>query len=211
MGTRVSELFDYVFVLGAYGSGTTAVTGVLDELGVFTFPPHFHTNDPRTPCAYEPVQLKKILLRHLSEQDMEVTGDVDQLMQEIGRWLLYVVENEKPAASVAALKHSLLTVILPEILPRLRPKVIVVNRPYEDIERTRVRRNWPAYLGAQGAKKIYENINSGLVRYNKENILDISFPELLSSPVKYIKLLNDFCGLGNDNARINNALSFIRT
>lgn len=73
----------YLIVLGPWGSGSTAVTGILDHLGAFTCPPHFATNDPRTPSAYEPVQLRNILLRHIDEQALMVSENRLQLVSDI--------------------------------------------------------------------------------------------------------------------------------
>ena len=83
-----------ILVLGAWGSGTTAVTGVLDHLGAYTCPPHFNTNDPKTLCSYESVNLRHILHRYINEEKMLVMGSRENLISEIVQWLNYVFNNE---------------------------------------------------------------------------------------------------------------------
>ena len=57
-----------VLVCGPWGSGTTAVAGLLERLGAVGFGPYFHTNDPRTPNAYEFLPFRALITRFASEK-----------------------------------------------------------------------------------------------------------------------------------------------
>ena len=198
-----------ILVLGAWGSGTTAVTGILDHLGAYTCPPHINTNDPKTICSYEPAALRSILLRYVDELGLCVRGRQDYLIAELQQWVKFILENEAADDQAVVLKHPLLSIILSDLLDKFRPRIICVKRPYEDIERSRIRRNWPPAYGILGARRIYECIEVSLNNRNVD-ILDVSYPDLLTEPDRCITKLAEFSGLGDDDARFLRARTFLR-
>lgn len=200
----------FIIVLGPWSSGSTAVTGILDHLGAFTCPPHFKTNDPRTPYAYEPEMLRNILLRHIDEQALIVSGNRLQLISEIQQWLGQTLQKAGCDNRVVALKHPLLSIIVPELITLLQPKFIVIRRPYTDIERTRARRQWPPIYGYLGARMIYDRIYSDLVANNNLGFLDLHLPDLLSRPDQEISRIADFADLASNSDRIKDARAFLR-
>ena len=50
-----------ILILCPWSSGSTAVAGFLDRCGGHTCPPHFSTNDPKTPNPYESLALSNSL------------------------------------------------------------------------------------------------------------------------------------------------------
>jgi len=200
---------DIILVLGAWGSGTTAITGVLDRLGAYTCPPHFNTNDPRTLCSYESVDLRNILLRYINEQDITIIGRRDHLIAELQQWFKYISENKALNNQTIAVKHPLLSIIVSDLLPALNPKIITVKRPYEDIERSRIRRKWPAIYGKLGAQQLNNSATKSLKKTDAD-VLNVPYKELLKSPDKYILKIAEFCALDNDALKIDNAIDFIR-
>lgn len=200
----------FLIVLGPWGSGTTAVSGILDHLGAFTCPPHFKTNDPRTPSAYEPAQLRSILLRHIDEQAVMISGNRLQLISEIQQWIGQTIQKEGFDNRLVVLKHALLTLIIPELIALFQPKFIVVRRPYADIERSRARRQWPPIYGYFGARMIYERIYSDLLANNTLSFMDIHLPELLSRPDAEIARIADFAEVGCTADQLKQAREFLR-
>ncbi|MBI5040844.1 MAG: hypothetical protein HZB57_06510 [Gammaproteobacteria bacterium] len=200
----------FIIVLGPWGSGSTAVTGILDHLGAFTCPPHFKTNDPRTPSAYESEMLRNILLRHIDEQALMVSENRLQLVSEIQQWLGGILQKAGGDDRVVVLKHALLSLIMPELVSLLHPKFIIVRRSYTDIERTRVRRQWPPIYGYLGARIIYDRIYSELVANSNLEFLDVYMPDILSHPDQEISRIADFSGLGGDPDCMKNARTFLR-
>lgn len=199
-----------VFVLGSWGSGTTVVAGILNHLGAYTCPPHFNTNDPRTICSFESVDLRNILLRYINEHEIMLVGRRDLLIQEIQHWLEYISSYKAGKNQLIALKHPLLAVILPDLLKTLQPEIIVVDRPHEDIERSRLRRNWPSIYGAEGAQILNSYTVDGLKEHGIE-YLTVPYPELLRSADEYILKIADFCALSTNEQGLQDARKYIRT
>ena len=57
-----------LLICGPYGSGTSAVAGMLANLGAMGLGPYWQTNDPRTPDSYELLAFKEMLLELISEE-----------------------------------------------------------------------------------------------------------------------------------------------
>lgn len=200
----------FIIILAPWGSGSTAVTGVLDHLGAFTCPPHFRTNDSRTPNAYEPVLLKNILLQHIDEQALMIAGNRLRLISEIQQWLEQSLQQAGCDNRVIVLKHPLLSIIIPELISLLDPKFIIVRRNFADIERTRVRRRWHPIHGYLGARMLYDRIYSELVANNSLGFMDLHYADLLSRPDQEISRIADFAGLAGKPERIREARAFLR-
>ena len=60
-----------IFVAGSWGSGTTAVIGALNGLGVPTLGPHFQSKDPRTKNTFELLPFRKLVLRYVDESTLK--------------------------------------------------------------------------------------------------------------------------------------------
>ena len=69
-------------------------------------------------------------------------------------------------------------------------KLIFVNRGLEDIERTRLRRNWEPYYGAEGAALIYEQMKAA-VKHHLYPTMNIDYRELLACPIEHAATLRD--------------------
>ncbi len=153
-----------IVVLGSWSSGTTAVTGYLHRLGADACPPHFQSNDPRTPNTYEPARLRAILLEAVNQDTLEARAEGRAFAAAFADWF----EPERDWARRAGhghivLKHPLTAFFLPEIREICRPRFVVVTRAPARIEATRARRNWPAVFGAAGAQVIYRRIFTALL------------------------------------------------
>ncbi|THH38411.1 hypothetical protein E4Z66_02235 [Aliishimia ponticola] len=143
-------------LLSAWGTGSTSVAGYLDRCGVYTCPPHQETIDERTPNAYEPQAYRAALADVIDEFTLEPKGDADSFRAFLEPWI--EGEREKAAdanAPMIALKHPLQTYLLPVLEEVLRPRYVLITRPFADIEATRQRRVWHPVYGEAGAQQIY--------------------------------------------------------
>ena len=199
----------FVIVLGPWSSGTTAVAGALDKLGAYTCPPHHRTPDPRTPTSFEPEELRTILAQYVNEPQLGIAGDRMKMMHDIGTWLQRTVPPEIQESGVVAMKHPLFGLMVPQLISLLRPKFLVVRRPYGDIERTRIRRQWPAIYGYLGARLLYGSIYHDLVGYDM-NFMDVSYPEVLTNPEREIDRIAEYAGLDKDGKLRSAAVDFVR-
>jgi hypothetical protein len=198
----------YVIVLGPWSSGTTAVAGALDKLGAYTCPPHHRTPDPRTPTSFEPDDLRAIFAEYVHEPQLGIAGDGVKMAQDIMNWLERTVPEEHKDG-IVAIKHPLFALMVPNLISMLRPRFIVVRRPYADIERTRVRRQWPHIYGYLGARILYGRIYADLVGYDV-NFLDVFYPGVLAKPEREIDRLAEFAGLDLDGKLRSAAVDFVR-
>jgi len=210
-----------IFVAGSWSSGTTMVIGALDHLGVPTFGPHFHSNDPRTPNTYELMPFRKVIMNHVDEAAMmphsrfssekdfshQLTSALRQFGQQLERGEFGTWPEGNP--KVVALKMPLASMCLPEITQVFDTDIIIVHRPMSEIEASRVRRNWPEYFGAAGANKVYMKMFS--------DMFDHKLSALMTSHGNFVKRTRDalekiinYCDLQFLEHNIEKAMSFVR-
>ena len=65
-----------IVIIASWSSGSTAITGYLDKCGAYSCPPHFNTNDERTPNSYEPLAYRNELSKLFDEFSFQEKGDV---------------------------------------------------------------------------------------------------------------------------------------
>lgn len=195
-----------IFIAGAYGSGTTAITGALDRMGVSTAPPHFLTNDPRTPNSFESTAFRNIILSFADADTTSLDTSKSELAIEQLRHFRSQIEHPH-----VALKMPLASICLQQIVAALDPSLIVVHRPFEEIEASRRRRNWPSQFGADAARIIYSKIFGDIVRLDR-SFLPISYNAFLRAPEHELFRILDFCKITDQSvrSRMNEALAFIR-
>jgi len=206
-----------VLIVGAFGSGTSAVAGALHHMGISTAPPHFHTNDPRVPNAYESVAFRDIVLSLADEETLSVdAAKTDRFVWDMQEFLAGIEADLRHGTNAAqpncvALKHPLASVCLKEIFLAADPSIILLQRPLKDIEATRVRRRWAAQYGAAGAEVIYSKARSDLANLDRE-FLDVSFDHFLEEPEQELLRILNFCQIDDRTvtSRIGDALTFVR-
>lgn len=146
--------------MGAYGSGTTAVTGALMRLGARTYADLSRTNDPRTPTSLEDLGFKGLLHGLISENDLSLwPGTTEEtILARLAEFRANLVENDRRDGRGGypyVLKHPMAALIIPQIVSVFSPKVLYVTRPLKEIEASRRRRRWPETMGGRGAARIY--------------------------------------------------------
>jgi hypothetical protein len=121
-----------------------------------------------------------------------------------------VLDNLAPGQSkTVLLKHPLAAFVLTELSQLFSLKLIVVTRPLQEIEQTRLRRGWNKNYGAHGAQKIYNNIFSTLMDSKIQYSL-VAYDELLARPEKIFTQLSSFLDLSPSPQQRNNAINSVR-
>tara|TARA_Y100001960_G_C14772971_1_gene881290 strand:+ start:997 stop:1617 length:621 start_codon:yes stop_codon:yes gene_type:complete len=204
-----NEEIKVVLILSAWGTGSSSVTGFLDKCGVYTCPPHHHTNDPRTPVAYESILYKNALADCFDEFSLKRKGSIENFTTFFEKWLGEQITIAKNIdATHIALKHPLQIFLLPRIEQITKVKYVVVTRPLIDIENTRKRRNWRPVYGEAGAKVIYREIYSYMHRKNKP-YLALPYAEFRTDYDLRILLLN-YIGLKPKSVQLNDAENWLK-
>jgi len=101
-----------IFVAGSYGSGTSSLIGALDRLGISTLPPHFRTNDPRTPISYESKAFRQ-LIHLIAREDVEGNSlklDTSRSAEFVEKFRLLIESADPGPANAIALKMRLASI-----------------------------------------------------------------------------------------------------
>jgi hypothetical protein len=198
-----------ILVVGSWSSGTTAVTGYLSRLGGYTCPPTIMTNDPKTPDSHESVDFRNALAATYNEFSLEKIGSVPDFISWLGAWLPKKIElAQQTGTDFIVLKHPLSAMALGEINKLCKPRVVMVTRPFRDIESTRLRRKWPSNYGSKGAQIIYSRALSQAIDYGIP-FVSVGFNSFKESKETRANLI-DFCGITVDDTHLLNAENFIR-
>jgi hypothetical protein len=200
-----------IFVLGAWSSGTTAVTGYIERLGAYSCPPHLMTNDPRTPNAHEPLELRSELISCIEETTLQplVENPEERFKTFLAKWLpARQREAADSGAQAVVVKHPLSAFFLAEIAAVCDPTYLVVTRDFEAIEKTRSRRNWPASFGRQGAEIIYGTIFGSLMQ-SEHSFYTIAFRDFLQTPAERARM-RAYLGLDAAGQALDTAEGWIR-
>jgi protein O-GlcNAc transferase len=202
-----------LLVCGPWGSGTTAVAGLLHHLGIAGLEPYFPTRDERTSNSYESVAFRDLILRLADEDTLSVRNGADPLIDlELGKFRDRLVTGELSAKIKAGdpifLKHPLSALFLPRIAKMFDARLIYVIRPIAEIETTRLRRDWGPTFGAKGAEIIYAHMFRSVVEQAPPTIM-VQYNELVAAPERHARMLSDFAGLRSSESAIRNAASFV--
>jgi hypothetical protein len=203
-----------IFVAGSWGSGTTALAGALHHLGVSSFGPFFRSRDPRTRNTFEWLPFRDVVLRHVDEETLSRKTGSDELVADLA-----ALRDGLEAESIGSwgggtsrnllLKMPVASICLPEIVEVFDPRIVVVHRPFDDIERTRHRRSWTEVFGRKGAAAIYSRLTYDLIRLRKSS-LALSYGDLVADTERALRSVVDFCGLHDLDANLGDACRFVR-
>jgi len=205
-----------VFVAGSWGSGTTAVIGALNCLGVPTLGPYFQSSDPKTRNTFELIPFRNLIHRYVDEQTVRHKENYHKEFLPALELLGEQIENElwrdrhDDADKILALKMPLASMCLPEICSAFETKIVVVHRPFEEIEASRRRRNWPAIYGLLGARTIYNQIFTDLISH-RQSFLSISYGDFLANTTESMETIIDYCNLHELRMNIDKAAKFVKT
>lgn len=204
-----------IFVLGAPGGGTSAVAGVLAQLGVPVPGPHERNDDPRTPHTWESTRFTRILQRAVNEGTLDYTSEYPQgLLQglrdlriELERGRLVRWRRNEPRR--AAFKRPIAALCMRQIIEIFSPTVILVHRPLADVERTRQRRGWSRELGAERPPRILNAALTALVECGWP-FLGLSYSELVERPEVAVRRIVMYAGLSDLLKNVDRAVASVR-
>jgi hypothetical protein len=202
-------MINAIIVLGTWSSGSTAVTGYLERCGGYTCPPHQHTNDERTPIAYEPLAYAEALRTLFDEFSLKKVGKTENFIDFFEDfWAIECVAAKRKGLDNIVLKHPLQTFILPYLKNRLNPSFVFVTRPFEKIERSRARRDWHPVYGSLGAKAVYSTAFNFLIE-NSCPFITVPYEKFLTDKFLREKMLS-FLNISPSDKMKENAAKFVR-
>jgi hypothetical protein len=184
-----------IFVMGAYGSGTTAVTGALMRLGARTYAGLSRTNDPRTPTSLEDLGFKSLLHELIAEDRLSLWPGMSEetILAKLTDFQSRLVERDRGDAEGRypyVLKHPMAALIIPQIVKVFQPKLLYVTRPLREIEASRRRRRWPEIMGGMGAARIYSAMMHAVLDFGVRAIW-IHYSEVKDNPDAVVSLLSE--------------------
>lgn len=198
-----------ILLLSSWGTGSTAITGYLDKLGAYSCPPHFHTNDAKTPNSYEPVELRNLLNEYVNEYDFKLKKDPKNFERAFSNWVkIQSKEASEKGITHLVLKHPLLVFFLPTIYRYCDPIGVYITRDIEKVESTRQRRQWPENFGKVGALKIHKILYDLSLKMNKP-LLQLPFESFTSNVESRLELIR-YTGLRPSKEQITDAENWIK-
>ena len=198
-----------VVIIASWGSGSTAVTGYLDKCGLYSCPPHLQTIDKRTPNSYESIEYGSELAKLFDTYTFKEIGKSEDFVKFFDTWWIdECAKADSLACNSIVLKHPLQTFVLPYLKEKLNPSFIFVTRPFDEIKRTQVRRNWHPIMGADGAKHIY-SVAYNFFTISSSPFISIPFNVFINDRELRNKML-DFIGISPTEKQIYDAESFLR-
>jgi len=205
-----------ILVCGPWGSGTTAVAGVLDRLGATGLPPYFMTKDSSTPNSYESIPFRETIRQYANEPSLSLVSCAPGAVQSGLRSLQQRIEQQEfgpydpRSPKRIFFKYPLSALLIPQICEVFDTKLIYVMRPLEDIERTRLRRDWLPHFGSAGAARIYQCMAEAQQDHG-HRILTINYADLLASPMRLVREMAQFADLEPSSAALGQAVDFVTT
>ncbi len=202
-----------IVILSSWSSGSTAMTGFFDRCGGHSCPPHFQTNDQRTPTAYENTDYVDALHKFIDTDSKDSLfakkGDIKKFLEFFEQWFTsQVMIARNIGKQFLVLKHPLQIFVLEEIESYFDPKYIVLTRSLEKIEQTRVRRNWPEVFGKKGASILYDEINTYFEEKEKP-FFPIEYESFLKKEQLRKEML-EFCELKISAEKLQEAEDWLR-
>ena len=190
------------------------MAGFFDRCGAHTCPPHSWTGDKKTVISFENIFLKQHLEELFSLKKQKTFFEQSKSMQGFAEFFPNWINTQKKTAKginkrFIVIKHPLTIFALEKIQPYLlHPSYIVLKRPLEDIENSRLRRGWTKAYGKEGASVIYEKIND-VTRQLKLPIFEINYKDFCSSNDMKMKIL-EFCKLDIEKKKFQDASDWVR-
>jgi hypothetical protein len=202
-----------ILVCGAWGGGTSAVAGMVSRLGAQGLGPYVALREPQTPLTYESTAFRELVLQYASEETLALKqGAEEDALIHLRALRGWIEENRfgryDPNVPLF-FKYPLSALLIPQICAVFDTRLVYVVRSLEHVERSRLRRNWPAYRGRVGAEVIYR-VMDDFARRHSQPILTLNFAELLATPAEHARELARFGGLIPDPAALRETIAFIR-
>lgn len=209
---------NFVYVAGAWGSGTSALAGALTHMGCFPGRRTLVVNDKSTGNTFENMMLYELMKTLFKFEDtvsftqIAASFSEAQLRDFVLSALKKVrstMEQESPSYH-GVIKMPWLGIFTPQVMEAFyNPKVIVVTRPIYQIEEGNNRRGWAKAFGSWGASRIYRELFSDLREY-EASFLTVSYADLVNDTTRTLNRVCNFTGLMPSPAEWDGAYGFIR-
>lgn len=182
------------------------VAGFLGECGAYLCPPFAKSLNPDQPLTFESEMFRGMVSATVNEYTFEFKIDPIVFRNGFKSWFIKQIEDaSKINARRIVLNHPLSVFLLDELCQIVDPLFLVVTRPFEKIEQTRIKQNLHPSYGSEGAKVIYERAYSFL--HDKEKtFFAVPFRNFAASKESRFQLI-DYCELDVSNEQIEKAFS----
>lgn len=202
-----------ILVCGPWSSGTSALAGFLGRAGLIVPGPYVVVNDARTPATFEMQAFRQVLRGLASEQTLVRRVAPAQALAALRDFRDGALAEACRAAGLqddqpVLLKHALAVLFLPELAQLFDLQLVGVLRPYEAIEETRRRRQWPAIFGQAGATRLYSEMFKYLVDAATPYCL-VRYADLMADPSGVLTQLASFCRIQVSVSEQQAAIAFV--
>lgn len=192
-----------ILILSSWSSGSPLVAGFLGQCGGYLCPPFAKSMNPQSPVTYESEMYRGMVSATINEFSFDFKVDPVIFRNGFASWYKQQIQDASRAgAQKIVLNHPLSVFLLEQICQVADPIFLIVTRPFEKIEQTRMKQNLAPSYGAEGARIIYERAYSYL-HENEKTFLAISFKNFAASVELRLKVV-DFCDLDvTDSQAVN--------
>lgn len=198
----------YLFVLGSFGSGSSALTKLLMELGLENPPPYHHSDDPRTAITYENIAFMELLTKAINIEGTKVVESSEEITSKLNGFKNNIDSIYKNKDSYIVIKHPKAALIIPELVRVFDAKFICILRDLEKIEQSRIRRRWDKRFGVEGAKPIYRAILNSMLK-GEIDPLFIHYDNLIVNPKMQIEKISNYLNIFPDDQVIATAANIL--
>jgi len=189
-----------VAVLGLYRSGSSAVAGVLDHLGVNMGPPFFHN-------LYESAWLSQQLRLWWNEPEISEKTSAPKRIQILKRW---IKNQERTGSKWVGMKHPLLSLCGPDLLKAWGPSVrfIWAWRPLDNSTKSLIGLNW---FSSAKSEQCQQTLWAAMNKFSADHEhLRIDFAHMMADPRLQVMRLVDYLGLAPTEEQIADATAYIQ-
>jgi hypothetical protein len=197
-----------VAVLGLYNSGSTAIAGMLDILGVNMGPPYWCSWTSEL-NFYEPYDLSHHLRKWWNEPYLTECVRSVQRTRFLRAWIQL---QESTGAAHCGAKHPLLSLCGPDLLEAWGSgtRFIWAYRPLEDSIAGLERRNWFKGVDAARMQRQLWNTLHDFEHQHGAAMVRLLWPQIKRDPAWAVDQLCSLLGLQRSEATIGRAVSFVR-
>ncbi len=188
-----------VAVLGLYRSGSTAVAGVLNHLGVDMGAPFFHN-------FYESAWLSQKLRVWWNEPENVERVSAAKRVRVLKKW---IQKQEQCGSKWVGMKHPLLSLCGPDLLAAWgsETRFIWTHRPLEKSIHSLNKLKWWTRQGAHCQTTMWDATNKF---FQKREHLRIDFAEMMAGPREQVVRIVKYLGLKPSEEQIDAATKYIQ-
>lgn len=201
-----------VMICGSWGSGTSIVAKILDQIGVSTDLPCLKIKDQKTIDSYESIRFRRVIQSIMDEETLQFKVNLDQsrkILLEYKKDLErdFYGENSK---KILFLKYPMASLLIEQINELFDLRLVYVLRSIKDIELSRLRRGWSnKKLGGEGAVVIYEALFKILLNEEIPSVL-IKYDQLRLNPEIFIRQMLALVGMSKDPDEITKLIKLVK-